>query len=381
MLPSTVGQATGYHTSEATQPRLMDSPARPSVPEYRLTLYHRLADGQWQYCQMTAGESHLQTSLGRCGGYPPLQVDTVALEPGADPQLAVRAAGAQWRERGFDYPRRNELKILTIHFRVPVWTGFPAGAPWFEDWKTYYQEPIEVLLDATVNGFAKGVRRGKGWVSLFYYVLDAEAARQGVEALAEAAPVSIPFTTYVGDREHSPDASLHDGVPGPLAGLFEHFGEVAEASQQLLFHTVALTPQPVHTSSRARIKGAEAMAIRQKLYERWGFNCQGWPPLGGSAPETVVYVRDLPLDKTYELQAWLIDQLQEPAYLLDCDDGLFRLDSQQLLRGAYEGIVFDAGLEWAVYFSHHHTITFAGKRLIEHVRSLYKDQPEILHTI
>jgi hypothetical protein len=352
------------------------------MPSYRLTLYRR-REGHWQYCQLTAtADGRLRTATGQCG-QAPVTVDETPLAAGGAPQQALLDAGAAWRKRGYDYPKRHELKILSLHFRVPGWSGFPAGAPWFEDWKTYYQEPMEEALEATVNGFARGLHRAKGSLVLYYYVVDVEAARATVEAVMTAAPVALPLAIYFGEQEYRPGQELHAGVPGALAGLFENFGAmaqtVAEASQNILFHTVALTPQVVHESSRQRVKGADAVGLRRALADRWHFDCHGWPPIGGSAPEPVAYTYDLPADKLDRLQRLLSERLHHPAYLLDCDDGVFELDPAHLLRGAYEGMVFDAGLEWVVYFSHHHTITFGGGWLLDAVRELYAGEPEALH--
>jgi hypothetical protein len=43
-------------------------------------------------------------------------------------------------------------------------------------------------------------------------------------------------------------------------------------------------------------------------------------------------------------------------------------------------MVFDAGFNWVVYFSHHYTITFSGDWLLEAVKSLYAGQEERLNS-
>jgi hypothetical protein len=355
------------------------------MPTYRLTLY-RSVDQRAHFCQLTASHDgqhgSLRTATGVCGTGAE-EIREEALGGGVTAQSALEAAGALWRRRGYDYPKRHELKIMTLHFSVPGWTGFPAGAPWFEDWKTHYQEPFEAVLEGTVNGFPRGGHRSKGHMLLYYYVLNPEAARAACEAVAARAPVKLPLTIHVGTNEMRPDTTLDAGVPGPLAGLLHNFGDmaqtVAEASHNILFHTVALMPQLIHQSARQRIKGAQAMELRRALDHRWGFDCHLWPPLGGAARSEVVYVRDFPSDKTAALQERLLEKVVLPAYLLDCDDGIFRLEPDHLLRGAYEGVVFDASLDWVIYFSHHHTVTFGGEWLIRTVRELYRHEPLALH--
>jgi hypothetical protein len=351
------------------------------MPTYRLTLYRQL-DAEWHFCQLTATDgATLQTATGRCGRRPERRTET-PLADGQTGQNALEAAGAAWRKRGYDYPRRHELKILTLDFALPGWSGFPAGAPWFEDWKTYYQEPFEAELEATVNGFARGNHRARGRLLLYYYVLDGAAAQAAAERIAAAAPVELALTVYVGAAEVRPVPALDPNVPSPLAGLYHQFDDmaqtVAEASHNILFHTVALMPQQIHQSTRQRVKGAEAQALRRELRERWGFDCHLWPPLGGHAKGAVAYVRDFSADKTAALQELLLHRIELPAYLLDCDDGLFRVEPQSLLRGAYEGAVFDAGLDWLIYFSHHHTVTFGGDWLLDAVEALYRDEPGAL---
>jgi hypothetical protein len=349
------------------------------MPAYRLTLYKK-AEGIWHYCQITAGAESglLSTALGICGATPEQRLNT-ALPTEADPFSAVKEAGATWRTRGYDYPTRKDMTVMSLHFKTGNYSGWPAGAPWFEDWKTYYQEPIDQQLSDTANGIATGSHRARGHYLLYYYVLNAEAARQTVERITAAAPVHISVDIHLSDREIRPNIQLADGVPPPLADLYKGFEEMAhtlaEASQNVVFQTVTLTPQPIHESSRKRIRGAEALTLRQALKDRWGFNCTYFPPLGGDAREEVVYLTDLAPDVEQALFQLLSERLQEPVYVLDCEEGLFRIGPNHIFRGAYEGVVFDDSLDWIIYFSHHNTITFGGKWLIEAVEHLHRHQP------
>lgn len=344
---------------------------------YRLTLYRQSA-GQWHYCQLTASDSGwLQKATGRCGSAGRTVAEKAITPDGSSYQVVVEA-GAEERLSGFDYPTRSDLKILSLHFKVMPWNGFPVAAPWFEDWKTFYQEPFEAILENTVNGFSRGLHRARGHLVLYYYVLDGEAAKKAALEVQAMAPVKFPMEMYLGDQEFRPGQQMHSDVPKPLSGLFEQFGAmantVAEASHNILFHTVALTPQLVVTPSRNRIKGLAAIELRKQLNHRWNFECGNWPPLGGHSPTPVITLSSWTIDRMEILHERLVSQLQHPAYLLDCDDGVFALEPGHLLRGVYEGTVFDASLEWIIYFSHRHTVTFGGAWLLEQVRDIFASE-------
>lgn len=349
---------------------------------YRITLYKQI-DGAWHYCQVTAHETaRLVTALGRCGQEPE-HLKESPLPAGADPSAAVQEAGALWRNQGFDYPKRSDMQIMSLHFRVSNSTGWPAGAPWFEDWKTFYQEPVEQTLSETANGFANGSHRLRGHYLLYFYVLDPAAARATVERIAASAPVRIPLDIHIGDREVRPEIQLGHGVPSALSDLLKGFEQMAltisEASQNVVFQSVTLTPQVVHESSRKRVRGLDAQVLRIALRERWGFTCNYWPPLGGEAKGEVVFLNTLEQELERELMDQLLKNMREPVYLLDCEEGIFKIDPMHIFRGAYEGVVFDDSFEWIIYFSHHNTVTFGGDWLIKAVREYYKDRPELLN--
>lgn len=350
---------------------------------YRLTLYKQV-NNEWHYCQMTASNAgKMITALGKCGAAPS-QLTEVLLPPQTDPSTAIQEAGAQWRKQGFDYPRRKDMQVMSLHFRVANVSGWPAGAPWFEDWKTFYQEPVDQLLTNTANGFANGSHRLRGHYLLYYYVLDSEAARSSVESVVAAAPVRFPLDIHISDREMHPKIEIDSGVPTPLADLYTGFEEMAlaisEASQNVVFQSVTLTPQVVHESSRTRVRGLDAQVLRLALRERWGFTCNYWPPLGGTPKSEVVYMTEFDAQLEMPLLEILKNRIQNPVYLLDCEEGIFKIDPANLYRGAYEGVVFDDGLEWIIYFSHHNTISFGGNWLVKALREHYFDQPDRLKT-
>jgi hypothetical protein len=324
----------------------------------------------------------LITALGNCGSTPH-QVTESVIDPKTDLYESVREAGQEWRLAGYDYPRRKDMHVMTLHFRLSGSSGWPASAPWFEDWKTCYQEPVEQLLSDTANGFSNGIHRVKGHLLLYYYVLNTSAASEQVRKIADDAPVHFPMDIHIGDRPMRPKIYLDANVPDPLADMYKGFEQMAitlaEASQSVTFHAVTLTPQPVHESSRQRVKGLQALALRTALKERWGFECDSWPPAGGSAKESVVFVNSLDTDTESQLLALIQAQLHAPVYLLDCEEGFFQIESRNIFRGAFEGVVFDDQLEWIIYFSHHGTITFGGTWLVEAVKTAYATTPEILN--
>jgi len=323
---------------------------------------------------MTAnGSGKLTTAFGICGSTPSRLSET-ALPPGAEPFGAVKEAGTRWRGEGYDYPRRLDMQIMSLHFSLPASSGWPAGAPWFEDWKTFYQEPIENGLAETANGFPNGSHRAKGRLVLYFYILDAAAARATVEQVAALAPISFPMEVHIGPQPIRPGINLDKGMPVPLSDMYKGFEQMAltlaEASQSVVFHTVTLTPQLVHEPSRQRVKGLPAQNLLQGLRERWGFECNLWPPLGGEAKSEVAVLREWTPGLETHLSGLVQQRLQLPAYLLDCEEGIFTIAPKNIFRGVYEGVVFDAGMEWIIYFSHQNTITFGGDWLVEAVRGM-----------
>ncbi|MBK6993724.1 MAG: hypothetical protein IPH31_01895 [Lewinellaceae bacterium] len=93
----------------------------------------------------------------------------------------------------------------------------------------------------------------------------------------------------------------------------------------------------------------------------------------------MVFLNAMTEDKKQAIGALLTHKLQEPLYLLDCETGLFEIDTEQIFGGLHEGMVFDATFAWVLYFSHHNTITFGGDWLVAAVKDLYAGQPELLN--
>jgi hypothetical protein len=93
----------------------------------------------------------------------------------------------------------------------------------------------------------------------------------------------------------------------------------------------------------------------------------------------VVFLNGMEEAKKRRVIELLDARLEEPLYLLDCEAGLFEIGPQAIFSSAHEGMVFDASLRWVIYFSHHYTLTFGGEWLVEAVKDMYRDQPELLN--
>ena len=115
------------------------------------------------------------------------------------------------------------------------------------------------------------------------------------------------------------------------------------------------------------------------LKEKWNFDSNWWNPLVESSPRDVVFLNGLTDDKKHAIETEVRRRLSRPLYQLDCDTGLFEITPEQIFEFAFEGVVFDGGLEWVIYFSHHYTTTFGGDWLVQAVRDAYRDEPEAVN--
>ncbi len=349
---------------------------------FRLTLY-RQQNSRWHYVRLTASANYqLQTDTGSCGQLPD-RTETTLIAADTDAQDALRHAGAIWQAKGYDKPHPKQLQVLTLHFQMPRWTGYPAGAPWYDDWTSDYLDPMEQHIDATCNGIAKGNERFSGNHLYYYTVFNGDLARQALEQIAAEALVKFPLDIYLGDREKQVKIPIDPNVPDYLRSLFRSIESSARIIAQELptmFPGDPLQPQAIIETGHKRIRGAEATRLRQVLKEKWNFDSNFWNPLVEASPVEVVVLNGLTDDKKEAVTEYVRQTAQLPIYLLECETGLFEIQADQIFAGAYEGMVFDASLEWVIYFSHHYTTTFGGPALAPFIRQLYQEQPELLNS-
>lgn len=348
---------------------------------YRLILYKKIGL-YWYYVRLSVpAPRHLLTETGICGQSPDT-TETTTFSADLDAVQALRQAGANWLETGYHKPNPKTLPVLTLHFQMPRWTGYPAGAPWYDDWTFSYLDPIQAVLEATCNGLAKGNERFSGNHLYYHTVFNAEAAHQAVADIAATALVKFPLHIHLGDEEKPIKIPLDPNIPDYLRSLFR---TVEKTARMLARELPALLPadplQPEHiaTLHRRRVRGEESLRLRQTLKEKWNFDSNWWNPLAEASPREVVFLNGITDDKKHVIEQAIRSHLTQPLYLLDCDAGLFEISPDHIFDHHAEGIVFDEGQDWVIYFSHHYTTTFGGDWLIPVVKEAYREEPEALN--
>lgn len=348
----------------------------------RIILYKQFGT-RWHYVRLTAmPEPELRVETGCCGQLPE-QTDILGIPENIAPLAALRQEGEKWVERGYAKPHPHSLQVMTLHFQMRRWTGYPAGAPWYDDWTSGYLDPIQQVLEETCNGIPRGNERFSGNYLHYYTIFNTDLAQEAVEKIAAAAPVKFLLDIHVASREKQVHIPIDPNVPEYLRSLFrvvEKSARTIAHELPVLFPTDPLQPEFVPNGPvNKRIVGEEAAKLRGLLKEKWNFDSNFWDPLTQAAPSEVVFLNGMADDKKQAIAALLSQKLQQPLYLLDCETGLFEIGTDQIFGGSHEGMVFDASFDWVIYFSHHYTITFGGDWLVSAVKDFYRDQPELLN--
>jgi hypothetical protein len=350
---------------------------------FRIILYQQ-RESRWHYVRLTAESvSEIRTETGVCG-LPPEHEETVPIAPETDVQTALRAAGTDWQAKGWRKPAPHEVLVLTLHFQMRRWHGYPASAPWHDDLTAGYLDPIKTALETHCNGIPRGHDRFSGNYLYHYTVFNSDLALETVERIAAAAPVQFLLDIHVGRREKQVHIPIDPNVPDYLRSLFrvvEKSAHTIANELPVLFPGDPLQPEILlNGSAPKRVRGEQAARLRRILKEKWNFDSNFWNPLTEASPSQVVFLNGMPEEKTEQVIQLIRQHLVEPLYLLDCEEGLFEISSpDDVFKNVYEGVVFDAELEWIIYFSHHHTVTFGGEWLVRAVKELYKEQPEVLN--
>jgi hypothetical protein len=239
------------------------------------------------------------------------------------------------------------------------------------------------VLDETCNGIPRGNERFSGNYLHYYTIFNSDLAKEAVEKIAAAAPVKFLLDIHIASREKQVQIPIDPNVPEYLRSLFrvvEKSARTIARELPVLFPTDPLQPEFVpDAAAQKRITGTAAAQLRSTLKEKWNFDSNFWDPLTEVSPSEVVFLNGMAEDKKKAIAALLQQKFQEPLYLLDCETGLFEIGTDQIFGGSHEGMVFDAGFEWVIYFSHHYTISFGGEWLVAAVQDLYQDQPELLN--
>lgn len=348
----------------------------------RIILYKQCG-ARWHYVRLTAlplAEIRMETG---CCGQKPDHTETTAIPAQTEPLAALRQEGEKWLEKGYGKPHPHSLQVMTLHFQMRRWTGYPAGAPWYDDWTSGYLDPIHQALEDTCNGIPRGSERFSGNYLHYYTVFNTDLAQEAVEKIAAAAPVKFLLDIHIASREKQVQIPIDPNVPEYLRSLFrvvEKSARTIAHELPVLFPSDPLQPEFVpNGSANKRIIGEEATRLRRILQEKWNFDSNFWNPLTEAAPSEVVFLNGMAEEKKQAIAALLSEKLHEPLYLLDCETGLFEIGADQIFGGSHEGMVFDASFDWVIYFSHHYTLTFGGSWLVAAVKDLYQDQPELLN--
>ena len=328
----------------------------------------------------SAGELH--TTQGVCGEENG-NTETLALSEGRDPEHILREKGAEWVKQGYEKPAQSQLHVMTLHFQMRRWTGYPAGAPWYDDWTSGYLDPIQEILDTTCNGVPRSGERFSGDYLQSYVVFNTDLALEAVEQIAAAASVKFLLDIHIGRREKQVQIPIDPNVPEYLRTLFRIVEKSARSIAHelpVLFQGDPLQPEVLPEKSKhKRISGDLARQLREDLKEQWNFTSNFWNPLSEDSPHEVIFLNGMEEPNKQKIVQLLQQKVSLPFYLLDCEEGLFEIDSEEIFGAAHEGMVFDASLSWVIYFSHHFTITFGGDWLVKAVRNMYVGEEEKLN--
>lgn len=348
----------------------------------RIILYKQISS-RWHYVRLTVlPTAELRTETGVCGQNPE-NSESVEMPAQLAPVAFLRQSGEMWLHQGYSKPNPQSLQVMTLHFQMRRWTGYPAGAPWYDDWTAGYLDPIQQMFDDTCNGVPRGNERFSGNYLHYYTVFNTDLAQEAVEKIAAAAPVKFLLDIHIAKREKQVQIPIDPNVPEYLRSLFrvvEKSARTIAHELPVLFPTDPLQPEFVpNRSNTKRIVGEQAKTLRLELKAKWNFDSNFWDPLTQAAPREVVFLNGMAEDKKQAIADLLGKKIQEPLFLLDCETGLFEINNEQIFGGAHEGMVFDASLDWVIYFSHHYTITFGGDWLVAALKALYDEQPALLN--
>jgi hypothetical protein len=349
---------------------------------FRIILYQQ-RENRWHYVRLTAESgSELRIETGICGQLPDY-TEVAPILAGTDAETALRKAGAEWLANGWRKPAPNEVLALTLHFQMRRWQGYPASAPWHDDLTSGYLDPLQAALESTCNGIPRSNERFSGNYLFHYTIFNSDLALETAERIAAAAQVKFMLDIHIGRREKQVHIPIDPNVPDYLRSLFrvvEKSARTIASELPVLFPTDPLQPEPVlNGSAPRRIRGETAARLRRILKEKWNFDSSFWNPLTQASPSQVVLLNGIPEEKTRDVVELIRQRLAGPLYLLDCEEGFFEISPDEIFKDVYEGAIFDADLEWIIYFSHHHTVTFGGDWLVPAVKELYKEQPEVLN--
>ncbi|MBP6826963.1 MAG: hypothetical protein KA165_10440, partial [Saprospiraceae bacterium] len=186
---------------------------------YRLILYQK-RESRWHYVRLTAlPEGILRTETGCCGQLPD-HTELAPMPADSDPNAVLRESGAKWQSEGYDKPAPQDTEVLTLHFQMRRWSGYPSGAPWYDDLTSCYLDPVRDMFDAGCNGLIRSNERFSGNYLYYYTIFNSDLALEAVESIAAAASVKFLLDIHIGRREKQVHIPIDPNVPEYLRSLF-----------------------------------------------------------------------------------------------------------------------------------------------------------------
>lgn len=339
----------------------------------RKTLF-RQEEGTWHYCRFeTSAAGELKTSEGRCGT-PPERVYLQSLPPGAQREEALKEAIKPRVEQGYHDFSARKLPILEISAAVGDWDGWLAAAPWFEDIRQFYYEPLQSEFDRTANGIPFGTQYKDNNFSLHFAVFDPLKAETDAQTIIEQAPVefSILMRILPMVAEEKEDTSLTSSIEGLVPDLKEILKKEMETLAQNIKKAIGdpdfvLEYFPDESISLDRKK---ADHFRRLLLENWGFDGHGDSLASSSPDHPILLAKKAELEKDgYYHQ--IIEQLKEKnKRVLEYNPlwGILHRNWEELSFPSGECLLFDDSLSWVIFHHHSGDVSFGGKGLVDIVQ-------------
>lgn len=358
---------------------------------YQKTLYRQEVD-IWYYLRLFwLEESQIfEVRSAFCGQNAAIigQEALIAGETKAD--ALHRLVSALMRAGYISQPKKT--KELNVVINTPGWEGFIAGAPWFDQLQSDFLHPLYAYLDDTANGEnIGGTMTEIGRITHYFGVLDRDAALSKITELAEpledAFNITISSTPSILLPKPPLPKEVNTGIAKELLTAWrDAMPKITEALKQAIVNIIptgendqkTYPDQQVNYYERNnpyRVRGEKAAQLREKLMTVWGIGKYYWPPLGNSATCDTIHVEGLETATRLQLIDCIRPKIQGDLFVFDIQEGIFLTTPDDIFnRYIDDSYVFDEGMGWMVYNSHHETTTFSGDWLIAAVKELYRDR-------
>jgi hypothetical protein len=367
------------------------------IPEiYQKNLY-RQEVGIWHYLRLFwLEEQQIFEVRSAICGQNAVVIGQEALKVGETKADALRRLVSALMRAGYR-TQPKKIKELNVVINTPDWDGFIAGAPWFDQLQSDFLHPLYAYLDETANGSnIEGLMIENGRITHYLGVLDREATLSKIAELAQ--PLEVAFNITISTTPSIPlprpplPEEVNSGIAKELLTAWrEAMTKISEGVKQAFISAVSAEknsnkydPDPPFSYyeriSPNRVRGEKAAQLREKLMTVWGIGKYYWPPLGNSATCNTIHVEGLDRAIRLKLIECIRPKTQGNLYVFEIEEGIFLTTPDDIINHYMdESYVFDEGMEWIVYSSHHGTTTFGGDWLIAAVKELYRDREEELN--